>query len=127
MTTDDLEAFAQAFNRHDLDAIMAMMTEDCVFETSAGPDMAGTRHVGADAVRKAFARVFETCPDSSWHSARHFVSGDRGLSEWIYRCTRASDGARIEVAGCDVFTFRGSRILVKNSFRKERLPIPAPR
>lgn len=123
MTTDDLEAFAQAFNRHDLDAIMAMMTDDCVFEASAGPEASGVRHVGAVAVRRAFARVFENCPDSRWDSARHFVSGERGLSEWIYRGTRASDGGCIEVVGCDVFTFRGSRIAVKNSFRKDRPPI----
>ena len=125
MTTDDLEAFAQAFNRHDLDAIMAMMTDDCVFEASAGPEQSGKRHSGQAAVRAAFAAVFATCPDSRWDSARHFVAGDRGLSEWIYRGTRA-DGTRIEVAGCDVFTFRGGRIAVKNSFRKDRPPLPRP-
>ena len=54
MTTDDLEAFAQAFNRHDLDAIMAMMTDDCVFESSAGPEQSGKRHSGQAAVRAAF-------------------------------------------------------------------------
>lgn len=124
MTTDDLEAFAQAFNRHDLDAIMAMMTGDCAFETSAGPGVNGVRHGGQAAVRAAFAAVFAACADSRWESARHFVAGDRGVSEWIYRGTRA-DGTRIEVAGCDIFTFRDGRIAVKNSFRKDRPPLPA--
>jgi steroid delta-isomerase-like uncharacterized protein len=122
MTTDDLDAFAQAFNRHDLDAIMAMMTDDCVFEASAGPEPSGKRHSGQPAVRAAFAAVFAAAPDSRWESARHFVDGDRGLSEWIYRGTRA-DGTRMEVAGCDVFTFRNGRIAVKNSFRKDRPPL----
>lgn len=117
MTTDDLEAFARAFNRHDLDAVMAMMTDDCVFEASAGPAPSGARHRGQAAVRAAFAATLAAFPDSRWESARHFVAGDRGVSEWIYRGTRA-DGVRVEVAGCDVFTFREGRIAVKNSFRK---------
>jgi steroid delta-isomerase-like uncharacterized protein len=124
MTTGDLEAFAEAFNRHDLDAIMAMMTDDCVFDASSGAERFGTRHSGAAAVRAAFAAVFAAATDSRWESARHFVSGDRGLSEWIYRGTRA-DGKRIEVAGCDVFTFRDGRIAVKNSFRKDRPDLSA--
>ena len=117
MTHDDLDAFAQAFNRHDLDAIMAMMTDDCVFEASGGPAPSGTRHEGQAAVRAAFAAILAAFPDSRWESARHFVAGERGVSQWTYRGTRA-DGTRVEAAGCDIFTFRDGRIAVKNSFRK---------
>ncbi|HSJ99372.1 MAG TPA: nuclear transport factor 2 family protein [Myxococcota bacterium] len=124
--TDFLEAFAQAFNRHDVDALMAMMTDDCVFETAAGDEACGTRHSGSRAVRSAFAAIFATFPDARWDGARHFVDGDRGASEWTFRATRP-DGRRIEVAGCDLFRFRDGRIAVKNSFRKDRAPLPAPR
>lgn len=55
----------------------------------------------------------------SFDEARHFVSGDRGCSEWILRGTR-TDGKKVEVAGCDLFTFRGGKILVKSSFLKNR-------
>ena len=51
--------------------------------------------------------------------ARHFVSGDRGLSEWLFTGTTA-DGKKIEVTGCDVFTFKGDKIAVKNSYLKTR-------
>jgi taurine dehydrogenase small subunit len=54
-----LECFADAWNRHDLDALMSMMTEDCVFEASAGPQLAGNRSVGQPAVRVAYAAVFD--------------------------------------------------------------------
>jgi hypothetical protein len=37
-----LQAFADAWNRHDVDALMTFMTEDCVFEASAGEDVCGT-------------------------------------------------------------------------------------
>lgn len=119
VTTDALQRFADAWNRHDLDALMSFMTEDCVFEASAGPDICGTRYVGRDAVRVGFAEVWATFPDAHWDKARHFVVGDRGVSEWTFTGTR-SDGSRIEVHGCDVFTFREGKIALKNSYRKNR-------
>ncbi len=119
-----LDDFAAAFNRHDLDALMAMMTEDCVFETAAGPEACGTRYRGRAAVRAAFAQIFAASPDARWRDARHFASGDRGLSEWTFTATRP-DGKRVEVNGCDVFTLRAGRIAVKSSFRKDRPPLGA--
>ena len=44
--TEFLQAFADAWNRHDIDALMTFMTEDCVFEASAGPEVCGTRYAG---------------------------------------------------------------------------------
>ena len=114
-----LETFADAWNRHDVDALMSMMAEDCVFEASAGPEVDGARHVGREAVRAAYAAVFAQFPDAHWGNARHFVSGDRGVSEWTFTGT-LSGGKRVEVAGCDVLTFRDGKIARKNSFRKNR-------
>jgi len=122
VSADVLQRFADAWNRHDADALMSFMTEDCVFETSAGPDVCGTRHAGRDAVRSAFAEVWTTFPDAHWGGARHFVIGDRGVSEWTFTGTRA-DGTRVEVHGCDLFTFRDGKIAVKDSYRKNRPPL----
>jgi ketosteroid isomerase-like protein len=80
VTTQMLEAFADAWNRHDADALMSFMTSDCVFESSAGPDVCGTRHRGAEAVRASYVDVWTTFPDAHWGNARHFVCGDRGVS-----------------------------------------------
>ncbi len=120
-TVEMLDAFADAWNRHDVDALMTFMTDDCVFEASAGPDVTGTRHVGREAVRAGFADVFVGFPDAHWANPRHFVSGDRAVSEWTFTGTR-TDGTRVEVRGCDLFTLRGGKIAVKNSYRKNRLP-----
>jgi steroid delta-isomerase-like uncharacterized protein len=119
VTTEVLQAFADAWNRHDVDALMSFMTEDCVFEASAGSDVCGTRYVGREAVRAGFAEVWGTFPDAHWGNARHFVCEERGVSEWTFTGTRA-DGTRVEVHGCDLFTFRDGRISVKNSYRKNR-------
>lgn len=119
MTMEQLEAFADAWNRHDVDALMTFMTDDCIFEASAGNDVSGTRYEGAAAVRKGFAKAWEAFPDAHWGGARHFVCGNRGVSEWTFT-GRQADGKRAEVNGCDIFTFRDGKIAVKNSYRKSR-------
>jgi uncharacterized protein (TIGR02246 family) len=116
-----LTAFADAWNRHDVDALMSMMTTDGVFEASGGNHVNGERHEGQQAVRAAYAAVFAQYPDAHWGNARHVVTGDRGFSEWTFTGTQ-KDGTRVEVNGCDLFTFRNGRIAVKNSFRKNRAP-----
>ena len=116
---DLLERFADAWNRHDLDALMSMMTDDCVFNASAGPQVEGQRSEGRQAVRTAYAAVFAAFPDAHWADARHFIAGDRGVSEWTFTGTQVN-GTRVEVNGCDLFAFRGDKIAVKNSYRKNR-------
>ena len=119
VTTELLQAFADAWNRHDVDALMSFMTEDCIFESSAGADVCGTRYVGSEPVRAGFAEVWTVFPDAHWGNARHLVHGDRGVSEWTFTGTRV-DGTRVEVHGCNLFTFRGGKIFLKNSYGKNR-------
>ena len=64
VTTEVLQSFADAWNRHDVDALMSFMTEDCLFEASAGPEVCGTRYAGRAAVRAGFAEVWATFPDA---------------------------------------------------------------
>ena len=125
VTVQTLEAFSDAWNRHDIDALMSFMTDDCVFETAAGPEACGTRHVGTQAVRQAFAMAWQTVPDAQWRNGVHHVMGDFGVSEWTFTGT-AADGSGIEVNGVDLFTFRDGKIAVKNVFRKARPNLPAP-
>jgi steroid delta-isomerase-like uncharacterized protein len=114
-----LVRFADAWNRHDLDALMSMMTDDCVFDASAGPEVDGQRSEGKPAVRAAYAAVFEAFPDAHWANARHFIAGNRGVSEWTFTGTQ-KDGKRVAVTGCDLFTLREGAIAIKNSYRKNR-------
>jgi steroid delta-isomerase-like uncharacterized protein len=114
-----LAGFADAWNRHDLETLMSMMTDDCVFEASAGPEVYGQRSEGKPAVRAAYAAVFAAFPDAHWANARHFVAGNRGVSEWTFTGT-GHDGRRVEVSGCDLLTFTDGKIAIKNSYRKNR-------
>jgi ketosteroid isomerase-like protein len=121
VTEDFLQSFADAFNTHDIKGIMAHMTDDCVFEASAGPDFNGEKFTGQKQVKKAFESVFASFPDAHWGNPGHFVSGNRGFSEWIFTGTKL-DGTKVEVTGCDLFTFKDGKISIKNSFRKNHLP-----
>jgi len=118
ITLEFLDTFADAWNRHDVDATSAM-TEDCVFEASAGVGVRGTVYDGQRQVRKGVETVFEQFPDARWSGPEHFIAGNRGVSEWVFSGTR-DDGVRVEVQDCDVFTFRDGKIAVKKSYRKQR-------
>lgn len=112
-----LEQVLDAFNRHDLDGIMAFFAEDAVFESPRGPDAWGTRFVGKAAVREGLALRFSGIPDVHYGEDRHFVSGDRGVSEWTLTGTTTA-GERIAVRGCDLWEFRDGMIVRKDSYWK---------
>jgi quercetin dioxygenase-like cupin family protein len=115
-----LERFADAWNAHDVDILMDCMAAECEFRSSAGQSASGTVYSGRDAVRAGYAAVFESFPDAAWNDPRHFVVGERGFSEWRFTGTDAK-GTRVEVDGCDLFTFDGDLICIKNSLRKQRV------
>ena len=112
-----------AWNRHDVDGLMSLFADDCVFEASGGPDFDGCRYEGREQVRTAFADVLSSMPDANWGDGRHFViSDDYGVSQWRLTGTLL-DGGRIDVLGCDFITFREGKIIRKNAFRKQRPPV----
>lgn len=120
MTPEDvLRAVLDGFNRHDLDAILEHFANDAVFESPRGPERFGTRFVGKDEVRAGLAKRFAGIPDVHYGEDRHFVSADgsRGVSEWTLTGT-TTDGERLEVRGCDLWTLRDGRIVVKDSYWK---------
>jgi taurine dehydrogenase small subunit len=124
LTTDDLVATFDAFNRHDVEAVMTHFADDCVFYTVAGPEVYGSKVEGAKAIADAFSAVWAAMPDAHWDHHGHFVHGDRAVSEWTFSGT-AADGSRTEAEGADLFTLRDGLIVVKQALRKQRLPSKA--
>jgi len=112
-----LERMLDAFNRHDLEAIMSMFTEDCVFESPRGPDPWGRRFVGKSEVGDGLGARFRGVPDVRYEDGGHFVAGDRGASEWTLTGTTV-EGETVRVRGCDLWTFDGDRVTRKDSFWK---------
>lgn len=108
-----VERFNAAFNRHDVDAVMAAMTEDCVFEDTTAPD--GGRYEGAVAVRHCWERLFASSPEAVFETEEMIVAGDRAIVRWRYRW---GDGDADHVRGVDVLRARGDRIAEKLSYVK---------
>jgi ketosteroid isomerase-like protein len=112
-----LEAILDAFNRHDLDAIMAFFAEDATLETPRGSEPWGTRYEGKAAVREGLAARFSGIPDVHYGEGRHFVCGERAVSEWLLTGTTTA-GQRIAVRGCDLWEFRDGLVVRKDSYWK---------
>jgi ketosteroid isomerase-like protein len=114
-----LKAFLDAFNRHDLDAIMTYFADECVFYMPRGASPRGARYVGKDEVRAGLAKRFMGIPDVHYGEDQHWVCSDVGVSEWTLTGTSVS-GERLEVRGIDLLEFAGGKITRKDSFWKIR-------
>ena len=116
---EKLKQLCAAFNAHDLDGVMSHFADDCVLEMPRGDKPWGSRSEGKAAVRKALAGRFEGLPDVHYGSEQHFVDrgAGTGISKWILTGTRR-DGQRIEVWGCDFYSFRDGKVTRKDSYWK---------
>ena len=112
-----LKAIADAFNAHDLDAIMEFFADDCSLDKPRGPEPWGQRFTGKPAVREALATRFKGLPDVHYGDDRHWVSGDLGVSEWLLTGT-TPEGRRLRVRGCDHWEFRDGKVIRKDSYWK---------
>ncbi len=119
MNIDGLQSYSDAWNEHDIDKIMAFMSQECVFETGGGVEKFGSRYTGFDEVKSRFMSVWTDFPDVRFENVSHFLSADRGCSQWTFIATQ-TDGLVIEVDGCDLFTFQDGKISVKSTFLKNR-------
>ena len=114
-TLESVRRFNEAFNRHDVDAVMAAMTDDCVFEnTNPAPD--GKRYQGQAEVRAFWERFFQNSPDALFEAEDMFAAQDRCAVRWIYRKTR--DGQPWHLRGVDVFRVRDGKVAEKLAYVK---------
>jgi ketosteroid isomerase-like protein len=107
---DAVARFTVAFDSRDVDAIMATMTPDCIFEDTAPPD--GARHVGADTVRSAWTALFTASPDGVFTAEDTIAAGNRVVVRWRYTW---KDG---HVRGVDLFTIRDGLVAEKLAYVK---------
>jgi ketosteroid isomerase-like protein len=114
-----LKQLCDAFNEHNLDKIMSHFAEDCVLEMPRGNQPWGSRSEGRENVRKALATRFEGLPDVHYGNGQHFVdnNANTGISKWTLTGTQR-DGQRIEVWGCDFYTFQEGKVTRKDSYWK---------
>jgi ketosteroid isomerase-like protein len=105
-----VERFGAAWADHDLDATMALVTDDCNFDTTdPAPD--GTRYVGHAAIRQAWSPIFEDL-SSRFEEEEVFSAGDRVVQLWRYTWSTG------HVRGVDVYRVREGKVAEKLSYVK---------
>ena len=111
-----IDTFNEAFNSHNVDRIMSLMTDDVIFEnTSPAPD--GERHEGQEAVRAFWTNLFESTPSARFDEEDRFAAGGRATVYWRYSWTNP-DGSTGHVRGVDVFQIRDGKVAEKRSYVK---------
>ena len=110
-TEATINAFNEAFGRHDVDRVMALMTDDCVFENTLPPPD-GERHVGQVAVRKFWTDFFTSTPQARFEAEEMVVAGDRATVLWRF------DWGSGHVRGIDLFKVRDGKVAEKLSYVK---------
>jgi ketosteroid isomerase-like protein len=112
-----MKAINAAFNARDVDRIMSFFAEDATFLMARGPEACGRRVHGQAAIRKVLADRFQVIPDMRWDHIDVFIAGPRAVSVWTVRGA-GKDGERLEYRGCDIYEFRGDKILNKDTYWK---------
>jgi uncharacterized protein (TIGR02246 family) len=119
ITTTLLDAIEDAFNRNDIDAVMAYFADDAVFDHGAGPDVHGKRFSGKDEIRAVFEGLFNSVESVHWETLDARISGDKAYCEFRRKAT-LSTGEKQDFLALDVLTFRGNKIIHKDTFFKNR-------
>ena len=109
-------AFNDAFNRHDVDGMMKLMSEDCVFEnTDPAPD--GTTYKGKEAVTQFWRDFFQQSPHAHIDIEEIFGLGNRCIMRWRYSWVDET-GTEGHVRGVDIFKIEDNLISEKLSYVK---------
>ena len=110
-TAEVVTRFGEAFASHDVDAVMALMTEDCVFEnTSPAPD--GERIEGTADVRAFWQEFFDSSPEAVFEVEDSFCTAGRAVVRWTFRWAAG------HVRGVDVFSVRDGKVAEKLAYVK---------
>ncbi|MEJ5223369.1 MAG: nuclear transport factor 2 family protein [Anaerolineales bacterium] len=108
--------FTEALNRHDVGAMMQLMSEDCIFEnTTPAPD--GTRYSGKESVARFWEDFFRNSPQAHIEIEDAYGMGHYCVMLWRYTWVNAS-GTAGYVRGIDLFKERGGLLCEKLSYVK---------
>jgi taurine dehydrogenase small subunit len=119
-TPDRLRAFFDAWNAHDVEAIVSYFTPDGAYYASIGPDDAGTTFHGTDELRRGVAAFLLDYGDVHYTDLAVRMAGeDHAYASWTFHGI-SPEGRPMTYRGVDLFVLEGDHIAVKDAYRKER-------
>jgi ketosteroid isomerase-like protein len=115
---ETIERYNDAWNAHDVDAIVAMHAPDMVFANhTAGESATGP------AVRAHIAAIFENWPDLRFTGRSLYVGESFVVQEWSAWATHPS-GKELTWEGVDIFPFKNGKILRKDVYSNASRRVP---
>lgn len=108
--------FKEAFNRGDVAGMLALMSEDCVFE-SADPAPGGRVYAGKEALSEYWQAFFSAAPDIQLKGEDSFSCGDHAVLQWE-RSWETEQGDMKSIRGVDLFRVRDGAIREQLSYIK---------
>ncbi len=117
VTLETVRRIGAAFAARDVEGIVNSFAADGEFRNAKGPDIWGKSYKGHDEIRAFFTALFAGSADIKWRHTAEYVVGNRGVTEWHRTATLAS-GEKQEWLGVDIYTFRGQKILRKDTYIK---------
>ncbi len=118
VTLELLDTIQDAFNRHDVDGILSHFAEDCEWLMARGPSPREARRCrGKAEIGQVLAERYARIPDMRWVDIRHWIMGDKAVSEWAVQGT-ADNGDKLDFLGCDLWEFRDGKVTKKDTYWK---------
>lgn len=108
--------FSRAWKDRDINDLMSMMADNCVYSASVGPEP-GMRFIGKGEVRAGFEQMLVYDFAEHEEIRNLFVYKNRVVREW-HSLSSDVKGDEVVVHGCDLFTLVNGKISAKDSFRK---------
>jgi taurine dehydrogenase small subunit len=121
VTIELLNEIQGAFNRHDVDGILAYFADDCEWLMARGPvPWEATRLKGKQAIGDVLRTRYTVIPDMRWEDMSHFIApgGGKACSEWTVRGTPNDGSPLLDYLGCDIWTFRTGEVVKKDTYWK---------
>jgi ketosteroid isomerase-like protein len=122
MNQTAFQQFTEAWNRQDIDGVVAHFNVGGSYHAAMGPEALGATFTGHAAIRTALVAGFQAFPDGRVVGTRPPVLGEHGgHAEWYFEFT-AADGSKAQLHGCDIFEFENGKINSKNVYVKQFVP-----
>ena len=118
VTVELIEEIVDAFNRHDVEAVLEYFHDEGEMLAAVGPDIWGVRLEGRTAIRAALVKRFAGMPDVRWTEGKSWISGSKAVSEFRVTGTQAS-GEKLDLMGCDLWEFLDGKIYRKDTYYKQ--------